>query len=151
MYRGDDEYLYIDGIGIKTGDIFQFYHSDPNAALASLTEVRDAFNSIKLEGNSRSFKGDGDNASIDNVFGGLIFACYGRGESFFERPNVDSSPFLENFPGVPLAGIFCGGEMVRPCTTLIGQCEGASPVSCCLHVYSTVYLVMSYAPPSVEH
>lgn len=148
MDRGDEEYLYVDGMGVKTGDIFQFYHSDPNIALASLTGVRDALNNIKLEGNSRSFNG-GENAR--NVFGGLLFACYGRGESFFERPNVDSSPFLENFPGVPLAGIFCGGEMMRPCTTLIGQHQGECAVSCCLHVYSSVYLVMSYAPSPVEY
>ncbi|ESW09893.1 hypothetical protein PHAVU_009G165200 [Phaseolus vulgaris] len=145
---GDEEYLYVDGIGIKTGDFFQFYYSDPNTALSSLTKVHDALKSITLERDSKSFKGNGDNAA--NVFGGLIFACYGRGESFFGRHNVDSSPFLENFPGVPVSGIFCGGEMVRPCTTVIGQCEGASPVSCCLHVYSTVYLAMSYTPPSVE-
>ncbi|KAG5019585.1 hypothetical protein GYH30_015357 [Glycine max] len=145
---GDEEYLYVDGIGIKTGDIFQFYYSDPNTALASLTKVHDALKSIHLEKNSKSSKGDGDNAT--NVFGGIVFACYGRGESFFGRHNVDSSPFLENFPGVPVSGIFCGGEMVRPCTTVIGQCEGASPISCCLHVYSTVYLAMSYTPPSVE-
>lgn len=145
---GDEEYLYVDGIGIKTGDFFQFYYSDPNSALSSLTKVHDALKNIKLERNSKSFKGDGDNDT--NVFGGIIFACYGRGESFFGRQNVDSSPFLENFPGVPVSGLFCGGEMVRPCTTVIGQCQGASPVSCCLHVYSTVYLAMSYTPPSVE-
>ncbi|KAK7302295.1 hypothetical protein RJT34_13181 [Clitoria ternatea] len=146
---GDEEYLYVDGIGIKTGDLFQFYYSDPNKALSSLAEVHDALKNINLEGNSKSVKGDRDKAV--NVFGGLIFACYGRGESFFGHHNVDSSPFLENFPGVPLSGIFCGGEMVRPCTTLIGQCQGASPISCCLHVYSTVYLAMSYTPPSAEH
>ncbi|CAK8568108.1 unnamed protein product [Lathyrus sativus] len=146
---GDEEYLYVDGMGIKTGDIFRFYHSDPNAALASLTEVRDALNNMKLEKNSRSLKGDGDN--VTNVFGGILFACYGRGDSFFGRPNADSSPFLENFPGVPFAGIFCCGEMVRPCTTLIGQSPDAKPISCFLHVYSSVYLVMSYDPPSVGH
>ncbi|XP_058786372.1 F-box/LRR-repeat protein At5g63520 isoform X2 [Vicia villosa] len=148
---GDEEYLYVDGMGIKTGDIFQFYHSDPNAALASLTEVRDALNNMKLERNSRSVKGDGEIENATNVFGGILFACYGRGHSFFGRPNADSSPFLEIFPGVPLAGIFCCGEMVRPCTTLIGQSPDAKPISCFLHVYSSVYLVMSYDPPSVEH
>jgi hypothetical protein len=146
---GDEEYLYVDGMGIKTGDIFQFYYSDPNVALASLTDVRDALNKVKTERNSRSFEGDGDNAT--NVFGGIIFACYGRGESFFGRPNADSSPFLETFPGVPLGGVFCGGEMVRPSTNLIGLCPDAKPISCFLHVYSTVYLVMSYDPPSVEY
>ncbi|GAU26769.1 hypothetical protein TSUD_317670 [Trifolium subterraneum] len=147
---GDEEYLYVDGMGIKTGDIFQFYYSDPNVALASLTDVRDALNKVKLERNSRSFEGDGDNAT--NVFGGIIFACYGRGESFFGRHNADSSPFLETFPGVPLGGVFCGGEMVRPSTNLVGLCSDAKPISCFLHVYSTVYLVMSYdPPPSVEY
>ncbi|KAL2347054.1 hypothetical protein Fmac_001054 [Flemingia macrophylla] len=145
---GDEEYLYVDGIGIKTGDIFQFYYSDPNTALDSLSKVHDALKNIKPRRNSKSCNGDGDGST--NVFGGLIFACYGRGESFFGRSNVDSSPFLENFPGVPVSGIFCGGELVRPCNTVIGQCQGASPISCCLHVYSTVYLAMSYIPPSVE-
>ncbi|XP_020207875.1 F-box/LRR-repeat protein At5g63520 [Cajanus cajan] len=132
--RGDEEYLYVDGIGIKTGDFFQFYYSDPNTALASLTKVHDALKNIKLERNSKDFKGDGDSAT--NVFGGLIFACYGRGESFFGRNNVDSSPFLENFPGVPVSGIFCGGEMVRPCTTVIGQCQGASPKLVAAYMFS---------------
>lgn len=146
---GDEEYLYVDGMGIKTGDIFQFYHSDPNVALASLTEVRGSLKKFKLGRNSRSSENDGDNAI--NVFGGIVFACYGRGESFFGRLNADSSPFLENFPGVPLAGMFCGGEMVRPCTTMIGLCPDAKPISCFLHVYSSVYLLMSYDPPSVDH
>ncbi|KAE9608585.1 hypothetical protein Lal_00020779 [Lupinus albus] len=138
---GDEEYLYVDGIGIKTGDNFQFYRSDPNSASASLAKVHDSLKNIKLEGNSKT---NGDN--IVDVFGGLIFACYGRGESFFGHVNVDSSPFLENFPGVPLAGTFCGGEMVRPCTTFLSESQEGSPISCCLHVYSTVYLVMSYTP-----
>ncbi|CAL0319837.1 unnamed protein product [Lupinus luteus] len=99
---GDNaEYLYVDGIGIRTGDIFQFYRSNRNSASPSLAKVHDSLRNIKLEGNSKII---GDN-NID-VFRGLIFACYGRGESFFGHVNVDSSPFLENFPGVPLAGIF---------------------------------------------
>ncbi|MED6107642.1 hypothetical protein PIB30_015815 [Stylosanthes scabra] len=134
---GDEEYLYVDGTGIKTGDIFQFYYSDPNAAQASVANVHDTLKKIKL-------KGEGNNSC---VFGGLIFACYGRGESFFARHNVDSSPLLECFPGLPVAGVFCGGEIVRPFTTMSSR-EG-SRVNCCLHVYSSVYLVMSYTPPSV--
>ncbi|MED6172692.1 hypothetical protein PIB30_052322 [Stylosanthes scabra] len=136
--RGDEEYLYVDGTGVRTGDIFQFYYCDPNAAQASVAKVHDTLKNIKL-------KGEGNNSC---VFGGLIFACYGRGESFFARHNVDSYPLLECFPGLPVAGVFCGGEIVRPFTTMSSQ-EG-SRVNCCLHVYSSVYLVMSYTPPSVE-
>ncbi|KAF7834000.1 F-box/LRR-repeat protein [Senna tora] len=140
---GDEEYLYVDGIGIRTGDIFQFYHSDCNTAIATSAKVHDELKKIKLEANS--LKGDVDNAT--NVFGGFVFACYGRGETFFGRPNVDSSPFSENFRGVPFSGLFCGGELARSCSTVNDEFERESCVSCCLHVYSTVYLVMSYTPP----
>ena len=142
--RGDEEYLFVDGVGIKTGDIFQFYHSDPNTALASCARVSDKLRSLKLETDSKSDRGDGDNST--DVFGGFIFACYARGESFFGQPYVDSSPFLENFPGVSLTGIFCGGEICRLPSTLTGQSQGGSSVGGCLHVYSCVYLTMSYTP-----
>lgn len=144
MDRGDDEYLYVDGVGMRTGDCFQFYHSDCNSALATSTKVHDELKHIKLEANSKNLKDGVDNATY--VFGGLIFACYGRGEPFFGRLNVDSSPFSENFPGVPLAGMFCGGELARYSTDLNGQFEGETNVSCCVNVYSSVYLVMSYTP-----
>ncbi|XWS51433.1 hypothetical protein CRYUN_Cryun12cG0176200 [Craigia yunnanensis] len=85
---GDEEYLYVDGVGIGTG----------------------------------------------------------HGESFFGHLNVDSSPFLENFPGVPLAGIFCGGEIGRQYTSLTAHGGEEGSALCPLHVYSTVYLVMSYTP-----
>lgn len=77
------------------------------------------------------------------VFGGFIFSCYFRGESFFRHPNVDSAPFFLNFPGVPLAGAFCSGEIGRES---MEKEEGTPP--CCLHFYGTVYLVMSYVLPA---
>lgn len=88
---------------------------------------------------------------LSKVFGGFIFACCGRGESFFEHVNVDSSPFVENFPGVPLAGIFCGGEIGRGSLMLTGEAQKDSVRSCSLHVYSTIYLVLSYTPAALDH
>ncbi|XWS37102.1 hypothetical protein CRYUN_Cryun19dG0014200 [Craigia yunnanensis] len=150
---GDEEYLYVDDVGIKTGDCFQFYHSDPKTALPSCRNVSSTLRNLKLDWDSKSFlsKRAVVNA-IDKkeAFGGFIFTCLGRGESFFGDLNVDSAPFLENFPGVPLAGIFCGGEIGRGYTSLTahgGKEEGSA--LCHLHVYSTVYLVMSYTP--AEH
>lgn len=91
------------------------------------------------------------NSVRKEVFGGLVFGCYGRGESFFKCPNVDSSPFLENFPEVPVAGVFCGGEIGRSISSMTGKCHQDSDACCCLHVYSTVYLVMSYTPTEFEY
>ncbi|KAF8036984.1 hypothetical protein BT93_B0035 [Corymbia citriodora subsp. variegata] len=148
--RGDEEYLYVDGRGIKTGDCFQFYYADPAAALASCNEVSATLRSLNLVSNSRSSyqaAGAAGNADKAEVFGGLIFACCGRGSAFFGHPNVDILPFTENFPGAPLAGIYCGGEIGR-CSMRSDEqgCQGESSVHCCCHVYSTVYLTMSYTP-----
>ncbi|KAH7528202.1 F-box/LRR-repeat protein At5g63520 [Ziziphus jujuba] len=151
---GDEEYLYVDGIGIKTGDYFQFYHSDPATALSSCSEVTMKLKDFKSDKSSKNVRHMSDfdvNRVREEVFGGLIFGCYGRGESFFKRPNIDSSPFLENFPGVPVAGVFCGGEIGRSSSSMTGKFHKDSDSCCCLHVYSTVYLVMSYTPSELEY
>ncbi|KAM3752048.1 hypothetical protein ACB098_04G159000 [Castanea mollissima] len=133
VIQGDEQYLYVNGVNIKTGDYFQFYHSDSNFALSSSTDAYVNLKSLKKE-----------------VFGGLIFACCGRGESFFGRCNVDSSPFLDSFPGVPLAGIFCCGEIGRGSSSLIGESNKEKSAHCCMHVFSTVYLAMSYSSACPE-
>ncbi|CAK9183190.1 unnamed protein product [Ilex paraguariensis] len=137
VQEGDDEYLYVNGTGIRTGDSFHFYFSDSGSALSSCNAVSN---------NLRRLKQDCDHEKgvtaygKKEVFGGLIFSCCGRGESFFGHPNVDSTPFLENFPEVTLSGTFSAGEIGR------GDSHNESSVRCCLHVFSTVYLIMSYTP-----
>ncbi|KAJ8752670.1 hypothetical protein K2173_005559 [Erythroxylum novogranatense] len=150
---GDEEYLFADGVGIKTGDYFQFYHSDRNTASSSCTNVSEKLKNLKLGLTNRSFFQTEDvaNSVQEREFiGGFIFSCCGRGESFFGRPNVDSSPFLENFPGIPTAGVFCGGEIGRGLS--LNANESSEESITCLHVYSSVYLLMSYTPmASLEH
>ncbi|TXG54393.1 hypothetical protein EZV62_019649 [Acer yangbiense] len=151
--RGDEEYLYVDGYGIKSGDYFQFYHSDPNSALAACQNVSLHLRNLKLHSSKNCLhtRGVGDNVDRKEVLGGFIFSCCGRGDSFFGRVNVDSSPFLENFPEAPLAGINCAGEIGRGSSSLMGQeSQEESSVRCCLHYYSTVYLLMSYTPAPSE-
>ncbi|KAL6181786.1 hypothetical protein ACLB2K_048435 [Fragaria x ananassa] len=130
---GDEEYLYVNDVGIKTGDYFHFYRPDPQTALSSSADL-----SVSLK-----------NVNLGEVFGGFIFACCGRGESFFGRVNVDSSPFVENFPGVPLGGVFCGGEIGRGSSMLTKEAQ--KDCKCILHVYSTIYLVLSYTPAVLDH
>ncbi|KAI9384717.1 hypothetical protein POPTR_012G100500v4 [Populus trichocarpa] len=151
---GDQEYLFADGVGIRTGDYFQFYHSDPTTALSSCNEVSKNFRKLKLDWSSRNClqAGVSDNVCSKELVGGFVFSCCGRGESFFERCNVDSSPFLDNFPGVPMAGVFCRGEIGRGFSVLNAD-EGPEErtLHCCLHVYSTAYLLVSYTPAPAEH
>lgn len=137
--RDNQEYLFVGDVGIKTGDVFRFYHSDSATASSSITNISNQLKSFKESSTTRNNKKE--------VFGGLIFTCCGRGESFFGQRDVDSSPFLENFPGVPLAGTFCGGEIGRgDLTPYFKESHEQTSVRCCLHVFSAVYLIMSYTP-----
>ncbi|KAG8379445.1 hypothetical protein BUALT_Bualt07G0089300 [Buddleja alternifolia] len=136
---GDEEYLFVKSIGIKTGEPFQFYISDSKAALSSCNKVSDDLRHLKLDCDNRK------------VFGGIIFSCCGRGDSFFGHPAIDSAPFLNNFPGVPFGGTYCAGEIGRGKLSLYEQHnEENGFVHCSQHVYSAVYLVMSYSPPPSE-
>lgn len=149
---GDNQYFVVDGIGIKPGDSFLFYHSDSETASSSCANVFEDLEALKTGSNGKDHRdviGVADNGPKKEVFGGFIFSCHLRGESYFGRPNVDSDPFSLNFPNVPLAGLFCTEEIGRDSPGSSAQREGQEPSfgRCCLHVYSTVYLVMSYVPP----
>ena len=41
----------------------------------------------------------------------LLFSCIGRGRRLYDRPGFESSLFLSQFPGTPMAGFFCNGEI----------------------------------------
>ncbi|CAK4073422.1 unnamed protein product [Aphanomyces euteiches] len=43
--------------------------------------------------------------------GALMFPCAARGEAFYDEQNVESEAFKAAFPGVPLQGVFAGGEI----------------------------------------
>ncbi|CAK7351493.1 unnamed protein product [Dovyalis caffra] len=147
---GDGEHLFVNGDGISSGDYFHFYHSDPNSALSSCSNVSKNFRNLKLDWSFRSSQlhagEDAYNVGYKEVVGGLVFSCWGRGESFFGHSNVDSSPFLDNFPGIPLAGIFCYGEIGRGFSMLNADDQGQEEKSkyCCLHYHIEQILFATY-------
>ncbi|KAK6920508.1 hypothetical protein RJ641_014186 [Dillenia turbinata] len=147
---GDESFLFVDGFGLKTGDTFRFYYSDPTTASTTCVAVFENLKRLKEDLNSRvshCSRGVADEDHKKTVLGGMIFNCYGRGESFFGARNVDSSPFLDNFPGVPSTGTFSCGEIRRaPLSSYRQEDDQEDPAHCCLHVYTCVYLVMSYTP-----
>lgn len=49
--------------------------------------------------------------SIPNPLGALMFSCVGRGGAFFGDSAHDPSRFAEFLGPVPLAGLFCNGEI----------------------------------------
>ncbi|KAG5609371.1 hypothetical protein H5410_020652 [Solanum commersonii] len=155
VLRGDEEYLYVHGVGIRSGDSFRFYHASSDLARASCNTVANNFRHLKqLLNYERDDHTNSTSVAMQKkpVFGGIMFACCGRGKLFFGEPNVDGSPFLENFSGVTFSGTYCTGEIARADLSSYEQgSQEHSSVRCNLHVFSTVYLVMSYTPPSPQH
>lgn len=153
IFRGDEEYLFVSSAGIKTGDPFRFYISDSKAALSSCNKVSDNLRQLKVDCGCRNNHVSDvvDHCDKRKVFGGIIFSCCGRGDSFFGHPGIDSSPFLKNFPGVTFGGTYCAGEIGRGNLSLYDQDnEEGDLFHCSQHVYSAVYLVMAYCPPPLE-
>ncbi|KAL2515064.1 F-box domain [Forsythia ovata] len=150
---GNEEYLFVNSVGIKSGDLFRFYLSDSKAALSSGKEVSDKLGHLKQDCNytDNRFGGSVTNGNTREVFGGIIFSCCGRGDSFFGQPGIDSLPFLENFPRVTFGGTYCNGEIGRGNLNLYGQgTEEDGDVRCSWHAFSAVYLIMSYTPPLLQ-
>ncbi|WP_445635072.1 FIST signal transduction protein [Nostoc sp. DSM 114161] len=57
----------------------------------------------------------------------LMFACLGRGEGLYGKPNFDSELFRRYIKDIPVGGFFCGGE--------IGPVGGRT----FLHAYTSVF------------
>jgi small ligand-binding sensory domain FIST len=66
-------------------------------------------------------------SSAPPAFGALMFACLGRGEGLYNKPNFDSQLFHRFFNNIPLSGFFCGGE--------IGPVGGST----FLHAFTSVF------------
>jgi len=61
-------------------------------------------------------------ATQTSILGGILFTCLGRAKDFYGKPNVTADCFQEKFPGIPLAGVFCNGE-ITPHTNFVEKKE----------------------------
>ncbi|KAJ0950492.1 hypothetical protein HanPSC8_Chr02g0048891 [Helianthus annuus] len=129
----------IDHEGIKAGDTFHFYHPDLTVGVSSIAAISSHLRSFN-RGSNNATGGD-----KQDVFGGLIFSCCG--EEFFGQANINSSPFVDNFPGVTLGWTFCCRVFGRGVLTpYVKESQEQKAVQCCVHTEGVVYLIMSYTP-----
>ncbi|KAJ0785387.1 hypothetical protein HanOQP8_Chr02g0042531 [Helianthus annuus] len=115
-------------------------YSDPTTALSSTTAVSSHLRSFN-QGRNTTTGGD-----KQEVFGGLIFTCPDM-FGILGPADINSSPFLDNFPGVTLGGNFCSNVIGRRVLTkFVKESQEQKEVQCCVHVNCSVYLIMSYTP-----
>jgi small ligand-binding sensory domain FIST len=81
---------------LNVGQTMQFQVRDADAADSDLRGM--------LEGHLA------DNGP-ESTTGALLFTCNGRGSNLFGTPDHDISALREAIPGLPVAGMFCGGEI----------------------------------------
>lgn len=80
----------------RVGQTVQFQLRDPSLAAVDLRQtLLDA----------RAFLRD------TSPVAAVLFTCNGRGEDMFGRPHHDTETVAALLPGVPLAGMFCNGEV----------------------------------------
>jgi small ligand-binding sensory domain FIST len=82
------------GDRVRPGQRIQFHLRDAEASADDLTMLLERY----------------QNQEFPAPIGALIFACMGRGEGLYNRPNFDSRLFSRYFD-VPLSGFFCNGEI----------------------------------------
>ncbi|CAN6578594.1 unnamed protein product [Malus baccata var. baccata] len=138
---GYGDFILVDGVGIQPDDVlFFFYHSDAITALNTIGYASD---------NLQTFVHN-DSEIQPEMFGGFIFSSKKRDASMFNRPNVDCKPFADNFPVVPVAGMFGNKEIA--CSGLLGEEEDQElghPRY--VHACSSMYLAMTYVPPQAPY
>lgn len=94
---GGDPKLGILAVGAtpRTGQTLQFQLRDHEAADSELREL------LLLKRRELAH----------SPFAGLLFTCGGRGEQLFGKPHHDAGLFRDAFGSVPMAGLFCNGEI----------------------------------------
>ena len=83
------------GDHLERGQTVQFHIRDPESAHDELDLLLNLYR---------------DEPSTDPA-GALLFTCTGRGRHLFGEDHHDSSLFQSILGDVPLAGMFCGGEI----------------------------------------
>ena len=68
----------------------------------------------------------------------LLFACLGRGQGLYGEANVDVGLCRELFPDIPVAGLFCNGE--------IGPVAGSTQ----MHGYTASWAFLVPSPKPTE-
>jgi small ligand-binding sensory domain FIST len=83
------------GDRVRPGQRIQFHLRDAEASEDDLTMLLERYQ---------------NQDQTSSPAGALMFACLGRGEGLYNRPNFDSRLFTR-YLNVPLSGFFCNGEI----------------------------------------
>ncbi|MBD2595225.1 FIST C-terminal domain-containing protein [Nostoc spongiaeforme FACHB-130] len=85
------------GDRVRPGQRLQFHLRDAEASAEDLEFLLERYQNQET--------------SSSSAIAALMFACVGRGEGLYGKPNFDSSLFRRYFQNIPIGGFFCAGEI----------------------------------------
>jgi small ligand-binding sensory domain FIST len=85
------------GDRVRPGQRLQFHLRDAQASAEDLELLLQSYQTQR--------------ESEPSAVAALMFACLGRGEGLYGKPNFDSELFRRYLSDIPVAGFFCGGEI----------------------------------------
>jgi small ligand-binding sensory domain FIST len=86
------------GDRIRPGQRIQFHLRDADASAEDLETLLQRYQLNHRDQNTQPL-------------GALLFACAGRGEGLYNKPDFDSTLFTDYLPNTPVSGFFCNGEI----------------------------------------
>ncbi|MEH2163417.1 MAG: FIST N-terminal domain-containing protein [Nostoc sp.] len=87
------------GDRVRPGQRLQFHLRDAQASAEDLELLL------------QSYQNQTQRESEPSAVAALMFACLGRGEGLYGKPNFDSELFRRYVSDIPVGGFFCGGEI----------------------------------------
>ncbi|MBD2725955.1 FIST C-terminal domain-containing protein [Nostoc sp. FACHB-892] len=85
------------GDRVRPGQRLQFHLRDAQASAEDLELLLQSYQTQR--------------ESEPSAVAALMFACLGRGEGLYGKPNFDSELFRRYLSDIPVGGFFCGGEI----------------------------------------
>ncbi|MBE9034683.1 FIST signal transduction protein [aff. Roholtiella sp. LEGE 12411] len=87
------------GDRVRPGQRLQFHLRDAEASAEDLELLL------------KSYQHQRETEPSPSAVAALMFACLGRGEGLYGKPNFDSELFRRYLQDIPVGGFFCGGEI----------------------------------------
>jgi small ligand-binding sensory domain FIST len=87
------------GDRVRPGQRLQFHLRDAEASAEDLELLL------------QSYQHQRETEPSPSAVAALMFACLGRGEGLYGKPNFDSELFRRYLQDIPVSGFFCGGEI----------------------------------------
>ena len=82
----------------------------------------------------------------ERILGSVMFTCGARTQRFFGTPAFDATTFANTLPGVPMIGMYAGGEIGPPLTAEAPASKAFQVGGCEMHGFTAIFGIFIVPP-----